>query len=666
MDLKKYRTEYICLIMALFVNALILLSVINGDTVPAPGMESRGSSLLLLAFADLAVLAVCWLYRRWVARRHPLAGTVVLVALSPAVSMAVLETLTGNLTVLPRAAIVINLMIAYAVLAVFLLFFQKIRTAVMFCSALFLLLGLVQHYVLRFRGRSFMLTDITSAWTALQVAGGYSYELGLAAGCAVLVSVGWLYLAAVTPTWRLRKFLIIRKIGVVLLCVFCLRLLGDRTFASQHNVLQMDMWNTEKDYRTKGYLLNLLAQVQYLTVEKPQNYSRSRVREIAEKYSGEYDAQTAPEAAGVLPVNLIVIMNESWTDFRPFAGYHYAETVTPWIDQMEENTTKGWIRVPAFGGGTASTEYEVLTGNSVELLEENPPVAYQVHSQPNEYGLASTLAAQGWHTLALHPHAALNYNRRQVYPRMRFDEFISKETWPEEFQQKVHKFISDQSCYDYLESIFEQKAEDEKLFTFLVTMQNHAGYTVKKYKSTVKLDYGQEYPQAEQYLSLIKESDAAFENLIRYFEGTEEPTMIVMFGDHWPNLQDDFYNTVFENGWAGITADENRRRFYTPFVMWTNYERESERDIVMSANYFGSYILQQMGARLSGYNKMLLRLREQMPVISGAEIMLADGSWYPRTALPEAEGATLNEYEIVQYNNMFAKGEKIDDIFTVH
>lgn len=511
-----------------------------------------------------------------------------------------------------------------------------------------------------------MLTDLSSAWTALQVAGGYSYALSFQAGIAVLAAIGWLYLALITPDRRIKRFQLFRKILVVGFCIWSVHLLSDRAFASQHNVLKMDMWNIEMDYRVKGYLLNLLAQIQYLSVERPEGYSEAAVLETAEKYRMLYDSGTGAVPVEKVPVNLIVIMNESWADFRLREEFQCPESVTPWIDQMSENVTKGWVRVPTFGGGTASTEYEMLTGNSVELLEENPPVAYQVHSQVNKYGAASTLSAQGCRTIALHPHAALNFNRKQVYPRMRFEQFISKETWPREHRQKIRSFISDQACYDYLEELYEEKPEGEKLFSFLVTMQNHGGYTSKKYKSTVKLDYAQNYPETEQYLSLIRESDRAFESLIRYFEDIQEPTMIVMFGDHWPNLQDNFYDMLFENGWAGLSEEENRERFYTPFVIWTNYERESEKDVLMSANYFGSYILQQAGAELTDYNKMLLELKEQMPVIGGADVMAADGTWYYKNDLPQELAEMLREYEIVQYNNMFAKSGKLDDVFTIH
>ena len=75
-------------------------------------------------------------------------------------------------------------------------------------------------------------------------------------------------------------------------------------------------------------------------------------------------------------------------------------------------------------------------------------------------------------------------------------------------------------------------------------MQNHSPFQTENYEPTVSLNLDQEYPQAEEYLSLIKESDKAFMQLIQHFEDVEEPTMIVMFGDHMPNLTDGFYDAL--------------------------------------------------------------------------------------------------------------------------
>lgn len=666
--IKKSAADGIYLILLIIVNVLMFMNLVEKNQEPVLGVASRKGIFLMQIGVNVLILLVYGIIVRWIRNRKSVKYTYTAVILSPIVEVLLLETIVGHLSGMPYIAIGINLLIAYVLLVLFLLFFQRIRTALIWYNVWMPILGLVQYYVYKFRGRSFMLADISSAWTAAQVADGYSFALDFGTGAAVLAAIGWLFLMTKITDIKIKKFRIIRKIMVIGVCVVSVHFLCDSTFAAKHNVLRMDMWDTENDYVVKGYLLNLMAQMQYLKTTAPENYSEQRVVEIAEQYSRQYDEKIEKTnvAEAEQPVNLIVIMNESWADLRNFEEFHEIDSVTPFIDQMSENTTKGWIYAPVFGGGTANTEYEVLTGNSTALFKNRAAIAYQVYCQEQEYGLASTLSAQGYRTMVLHPADALNYNRKQVYPQMGFEQFISKEDWPKEFNQKLRKFTSDQACYDYLAQICEDKDTDEKLFAFLVTMQNHASYGYKKYESTVDLDYGEEYPKAEQYLSLLKESDAAFENLIHHFEEVEELTMIVMFGDHLPNLTDGFYDEIIEGGWTNASAEELRTRYTTPFVLWTNYDRPTDTDIMMSSSYFGSYILQQMGAELTDYNKFLLELYEKMPVVGHGEELASDGTWYPRSTLPDDLAEMVNSYEILQYNNMFAKKQRIDSIFTVN
>ena len=81
--------------------------------------------------------------------------------------------------------------------------------------------------------------------------------------------------------------------------------------------------------------------------------------------------------------------------------------------------------------------------------------------------------------------------------------------------------------------LYENKVPGERLFLYNVTMQNHAGYDYKDYDSTIFLaDYPGEFPETEQYLSLMHESDQALQELIEYFSQVKEKTVILLFGDH--------------------------------------------------------------------------------------------------------------------------------------
>lgn len=142
-----------------------------------------------------------------------------------------------------------------------------------------------------------------------------------------------------------------------------------------------------------------------------------------------------------------------------------------------------------------------------------------------------------------------------------------------------------------IEQYETKESPNELLFSFLVTMQNHGGYDWEDYEPTVQLDYLEHYPLAEQYLSLIQETDAAFQYLIEYFTAVDEPTMIVMFGDHLPCIEESFYEMLLGCNWDECSKLDNQKLYTTPFIIWTNYDIEERSNVEMSSNYFGSYIL---------------------------------------------------------------------------
>ena len=104
-----------------------------------------------------------------------------------------------------------------------------------------------------------------------------------------------------------------------------------------------------------------------------------------------------------------------------------------------------------------------------------------------------------------------------------FDEFITLENWGEEINN-IREYASDRSAYNKIKHIVENK-DDENLFFFCVTMQNHGGYdenSANGFKTSVSLSYSAEYPMAETYLSLEKESDAAFKVLTSFSKSAQK------------------------------------------------------------------------------------------------------------------------------------------------
>ena len=201
-----------------------------------------------------------------------------------------------------------------------------------------------------------------------------------------------------------------------------------------------------------------------------------------------------------------------------------------------------------------------------------------------------------------------------------------------------------------------------------MTIQNHGGYdNFEEHddEPEVELQYDSDYSDAAYYLTLLNRSSKALQYLVDSFENCDEPTMIVMFGDHQANIPGSFYNDVMGQNVETLDNVAVNKRYVVPYMIWTNYELPREVD-EMSSNYFGCYVMERAGLSLSPYQKYLLALKEQLPIL-GINDTFQDsaGNWYTAETLPEKLSAKLKEYQTVQYNRTADRGHVVEELFTV-
>ena len=247
----------------------------------------------------------------------------------------------------------------------------------------------------------------------------------------------------------------------------------------------------------------------------------------------------------------------------------------------------------------------------------------------------------------MHPYDAAGWSRNEAYPLLGFDKFYSLKDY--RGVKKVRDYVSDDSCVDRIIKEFEQS--EEPCFLFNVTMQNHSPYTAEyeNFKPHITVA-GSESEALSNYLSLMQLSDASLEKLITYFEGAEEETVIVFFGDHQP--ADSVIKDVWElNGvdYTALTSEQESLRYQVPFVVWANYDIHEETDVVTSANYLGALMFEWCDIPKSGYGNYLLRLQEEVPVVTSRVIMDEQN----RLVKYEAVKDKLAEYNKLQYYRLF-------------
>ena len=205
--------------------------------------------------------------------------------------------------------------------------------------------------------------------------------------------------------------------------------------------------------------------------------------------------------------------------------------------------------------------------------------------------------------------------------------------------------------------------KENPVFIFNVTIQNHSGYETGFFGKDVITVPGYEgvFPDLEEYLTLVKKSDEAFSMLVDYFRNVDEPTVILIFGDHQPKISDDFYTTMFSKPFSEWTLEEIQKRYQVPFIIWTNYDIEEKKDIITSMNYLSGLLFRETGIAKSPYQNYLQQISEQIPAININGYLGDDGLWhnlYENNKYREI----LDMYWKVQYNNIYAK-HKCENLF---
>ncbi|MDY3905560.1 MAG: LTA synthase family protein [Lawsonibacter sp.] len=537
--------------------------------------------------------------------------------------------------------VLMNMVWYYSLFLVCRLVLGRNRRSAALAAVLSFLVGLLNHYILRFRGRILFPADISGWRTAANVAGGFDYSFDQYIVQAAVLLVAYLFLvwmcvpqrkrAKIPLLWSLILWAAIGGYGYAFFCTGMLPALDIYT----------QQWVTQRN----GFLLNFTVALRYSSVDKPKDYSEEAVLELMEEYPA-----TEGDASVTRPVNIVAIMNESFADFSVFDTFEASEDPLPFLHSLEENTIKGWMYSPVTGGGTASVEFEYLTGFST-LFQPPHTVAYQLYVEEGMPSLAALAGTQGYETTAFHPYKSSGWNRVLAYQYLDFDHQMYEEDVENGYY--IRHYVSDLSDY---QTIFKSTEREDSTFFFNVTMQNHSGYAQgwNNLERSIQLPGALKKADstAEQYFALSVESDKALEELLNYYSSCEEPTLVVFFGDHQPPLKNAFYEELYGKPLSERTTEEVLRQYAVPFFIWANYDIEERQNVVISPNYLGVLTAQTAGLPLTGYMNFLAQMYQELPAITPVGFVTGDGRFVEEKELDAGQQEWLRRYEILNYCGM--------------
>lgn len=639
----------------------------SGEEAKISLFESR-KTYVMIAFSTL-LIALCLIPNRLSHRANRIAGWIWFAASPFAIYFSLLylnaEKFKIEFFELNRIALFFTFWFLYLLVSGVLLIFGSLRTAVIIPAVAIAILGIANCFVISFRGMALSGGDLFSINTAMTVVSSYEYKLDWFMFMELFLTLGICIISC-----KLRGFRVFHWKGrVLLLCAWCVlagayyHICCQTSYLEEHDI-RSGGFSHQLRYKQYDMLFTTLCTCFYMVADKPEEYSVERVEALAE----EYITGTDMEKQETKMPHLVVIMNESFADYSDIGeGIDFSEDCMPFIHGLTENTIKGTAYASIFGANTPNSEYEFLTGNTMGFLPESS-VGFNVFVRGNMPSLASQLKSLGYTTLAMHPYRGTNYRRHIVYPQIGFDAYYDRKHFMS--PQYIRRYISDETLYKRIIREFEKHVEesDDPLFSYNVTIQNHGGYTassVQNLKTNIRvLNEDVDTFQVQQYANLIKASDEAFEQLIEYFSSREEPVVVVMFGDHQASLGTATYEHLIGKE-EKLTPEELMEKYKIPFVAWANYDIEEAIIEKTSLNYLYSILADRLELPMTSYQRYLLDLSEEIPVLAAGGYWTKDGDFYELDDETSPYFERINDYNILEYNYILGGKDRDMELFGV-
>lgn len=471
-------------------------------------------------------------------------------------------------------------------------------------TSIWIIFSIGDNLVLQLRGAPLTGADLGMIKNGLELSNQYltSSSLILMIIALIVLIVALIVIFIKSPKVKMSYTLNI--ISLVLLILISPRITD---YAMEKKVVSKNFWDITAKYKEYGFAFSFLNSIVNTGIDKPQGYSDSLVEktknEINLYSTGEetVDEDTTDSTVvntsntSVTPKtpNIIIVQLESFIDQSMLKDFTFNKEVTPNFQYLIDNYSSGFLEVPSIGGGTANTEFEVITGLSSSLFGAGEFPYNTLLSSKTSPSLASYLKDYNYDADAMHNHEGTFYCRNKVYKNLGFDSFASLEVMGCNNNVTPLGWAKDTLLLPEIKLSLE-KSENPAL-VFAVSVQGHGGYPSDKEDTTefeITSDYNEENKsRLEYYLQQIHEMDMFIGELLELVEATNEPTAVILYGDHLPAV--------------GLSNDDlitgNQKQ--TSYVIWDNFGLE-EKDEDLKAYELSSKILSDLSFPLTTLAKL--------------------------------------------------------------
>jgi len=395
-----------------------------------------------------------------------------------------------------------------------------------------------------------------------------------------------------------------------------------------------------------------------------QNDSLSSIsiENVQESYDFLLSEEAPKEMEETVYPNVIVIMNESWwnTDNIDSGNISFSRDPMSAFKALSDRCITGYLTTNVYGGGTVSPEMEFLTGlNTKYYLADSAYAQTLGRKLPS---LADYFNGLDYKTVAIHPYYGRFYSRDAVYEAMGFDKVVFEEDML--YKEIYTRYISDESLVRQIIAEAENNSGKPE-FIWAVSMANHL--RVLDYEAEAAEDYEypvilelkgkqlnkEDYDTLVNYINGIYLANQAFLQLVEYFSGVEEPTVILMFGDHSPYFSAETLE-LFGIDETDDSLETLERMYSTPAILWSNF---SEGELSFSGEsmyYLPQMLIDYAGLPDSDMTRILRYERAYFKTNSTKIVRDAAGKELWQCTMEQIRA--LSHYKAVQYDILWGEG----------
>lgn len=455
-------------------------------------------------------------------------------------------------------------------------------------------LAVTNSILLCFRITPLAATDIALLTSVFEIMGIYLtvWQIILLVLLVLVVIAGLIYLGIRMKKQVYHPLLAVCNAVISILAVVLMIHIGDA-----RGWLQTEFANLPDAYADNGFVYCFTRSLFDRGISKPDTYDEDTVDNILEDMKKQKTNEVEEKP------NIIFIQLESFMDLKRMQGVTYSEEPTPVYSSLRKTCPGGFLKVPSVGAGTANTEFEILTGMTLDYFGAGEYPYKTVLQDETCESMAYNLRELGYRTGVLHNNTGSFYSRNKVFANLGFDYFVSSE-YMENLSYNPIGWAKDKVLTGQIQHILKATSEPDLIYT--ITVQDHGKYPTELLENPhIKVSgFAPEDEERQNaftyYVNQCHETDAFLGSLIATLNAFEEPVVLVLYGDHLPNLD--------------ITEEElaSGNLFQTEYVIWSNKKMLEDYELSRKNENLYAYQLSAHVLKLFGMNNGLLTKFHQM------------------------------------------------------